>query len=242
MHKHPIIGITSGLNAEETYHSLSICFQTELLKRGCIPVILPLTNDPDILKDICGSVNGVLFSPGCDIDPEYFGEETRSVSGAISPMRDAAELALAKRVHGLPNIPVLGICRGMQVMNVALGGSIYQDLEHDFPSPVLAHRQKQPSCYPSHRVSIKQDTLLSSILGKEALRVNSLHHQAARDVPDGLQASAYSSDGVIEAVESISHPFYLGLQWHPERTTAADRESNLIFDAFCLAAHKSQAL
>ena len=142
------------------------------------------------------------------------------------------EIPLARILHEKRSKPVLGICRGMQVMNVALGGSIYQDIEADYGRPALAHRQKQNSSWPSHEAAIARGTRLACIIGRDAIRVNSIHHQAVKEAAEGLRVNAVAPDGIIEGFESLTHPFYLGVQWHPERLWQKDETAAAIFRAF----------
>lgn len=231
----PLIGLTPSLNDDESRISLSRCFIDAIVAVGGMPVILPMTGDAALLMETVERCDGVLFTGGGDIDPRAFGQDTRPCCGGISVERDAMEIPLAKLLHARHDKPVLGVCRGEQIINVALGGTVYQDIPTDCPTARLAHRQKMPARYGAHSVTIRRDTKLYSILGTESADVNSLHHQAVDQVAPELAVAALAPDGIIEAVESKTHPFYIGVQWHPEVLAATDAASQAIFRGFVQA-------
>ncbi|MBQ8313962.1 MAG: gamma-glutamyl-gamma-aminobutyrate hydrolase family protein [Clostridia bacterium] len=231
MPKRPLIGITAGLNDQKKYQVLSRYFMEAIIAQGALPVMLPLTTDEDLLHSYVDTLDGFLFSGGADVDPLLFGQWQKPGCGSICPLRDAHELTLAKLLLQRSDKPVLGICRGLQVLNIALGGDIYQDLPSEYEGELIAHRQKQPSYYPSHPVSVTEGSLLHRISVKTELMVNSLHHQALHRM-GAWQACATAPDGVIEAAERLQHPFFLGVQWHPERLYESDPAANALFAAF----------
>ncbi len=231
----PVIGITPGFRDEEHSLVLNKGYADALLAAGAVPVLLPLTEDPGVLQSCIELCDGFLFSGGPDIDPCLYDEMQLPDCGAISPLRDGMELALAKLLVARDDKPVLGICRGFQVLNVALGGDLYQDLPAQFPHQVLAHRQNQPAWYPSHDVVITMSSLLDMIIHASKIRVNSLHHQAVRRLGRDFVPCAVATDGVIEAAALEHHPFFLGVQWHPERTYQTDDASIALFRAFAEA-------
>lgn len=234
MTKRPLIGITAGLNDQEKYQTLSRYFMEAILAQGGMPVMLPLTTDEDVLSGYLEMLDGVLFSGGGDVDPMTFGEYQHPACGAICPLRDEHELTLARLLLERGNLPALGICRGVQVMNIALGGDIYQDLPSEYPGTLIAHRQKQPAQYAAHPVEVAEGSLLARITGQKHLMVNTLHHQAIRKL-GAWQACATAPDGVIEAAEMKEHPFFLGVQWHPERLYEEDKAAASLFAAFVQA-------
>lgn len=215
--KKPLIGITPQLNENGDYvcrHHYIDC----VLKAGGMPLVLPL-DDVESAVDLC---DGFLFSGGPDIDPQIFGEEKLECCGRISAPRDQYELSLLPVVLQRSK-PILAICRGIQVLNVALGGTLYQDLPAQRPSGVC-HRMTVVSSDVIHGIEIIDNTPLRNLLGREHTMVNSYHHQAIKDLGDGLDIAALSEDGVIEGVYLTTQPFCLGLQWHPERLEGADTD------------------
>ena len=230
MNKQPLIGVTSHLNSEETYQTINVEFMNSLLAAGALPVLLPLTGDEAELQAYVERLDGFLFSGGVDVDPVLFGEPQLACCGEISPIRDRNELTLA-RLALAAGKPMLGICRGMQVLNIALGGDVYQDLPTQFGEGLLGHRQKQKAQYPSHSVAVAEGSMLGRLTGRTQLMVNSLHHQAVRKL-GAWQQCAVAPDGVVEAAEGAGQTFLLGLQWHPERLWRTDPAEFAIFQGF----------
>lgn len=198
---------------------------------GGIAVLLPLDMGREMLEEVLDRFDGFLLSGGPDIDARYFGEENLKFGGKISPYRDAAEIKLARAAVELGK-PLLAICRGLQVLNVALEGTLYQDIHSQLKDrELLKHWQEAPDWYPAHDVKLEKDTKLRSCFRKESLGVNSYHHQAVKAVGKGLGITAVSSDGIIEALEHESHRFAVGVQWHPEMMWREDREYLKLFEA-----------
>lgn len=231
MSHRPMIGITAGLNDQKKYHTLNRSFMEAITHQGALPVMLPLTDDEALLRSYAEQLDGFLLSGGEDVDPLLFGQYQKPACGSICPQRDRHELLLTKILLERGDKPVFGVCRGLQVMNIALGGDIYQDLPSEYDGELIAHRQKQEACYPSHPVKVEKDSLLMRITGREELMVNSLHHQALRHA-NAWNFCALSPDGVIEAAELPGHPFFLGVQWHPERLWDHDEAQFNLFKAF----------
>ena len=229
--KRPLIGLVTGLNKEETYLIVNNGYVRALEAAGALPVVLPLTADPEELEACIEQMDGILITGGGDIDPECYGEHTLPACGGIDTERDAMEIAIAKLLAIHPEVPTLGVCRGCQVLNVALGGTMYQDIPSQVPT-AIAHRQKQPERYPAHPVDVAAETKLAAIVGAGELRVNSLHHQAIKDVAPSLICTAKAPDGIVEAIEMPAHPFFVGVQWHPERMWKNDAPSLALFRAF----------
>ena len=231
--KKPVIGITPSHNTENDDISLRPTYLRAILAAGGVPVVLPLEAGDDDLKMFAHMFDGFLFSGGPDPHPFLFGEETQANCGNASIPRDTMELALLKAVMNVRK-PILGICRGAQIINVGLGGTIYQDIpsqtERSFP---IAHKQPFPYPVPSHHVTVLKDSLLAGIAaGQTELAVNSFHHQAVQTPAPGLTVSAYAPDGIIEAVEMQDYPYLLGVQWHPEHMWPKDRAAANIFKSF----------
>jgi putative glutamine amidotransferase len=182
---------------------------------GGLPLMIPLTRDPELLEEYFRALDGLLLPGGMDVDPVHYGEEPHRLLEEVDPVRDETELYLARRALK-EDLPILGVCRGEQLLNVAAGGSLFQDIAAQSPQEVIRHFQDFAQEWPSHSVDVKPDTLLGSIIPERNLRVNSYHHQAVRRIAPGFQVCATAPDGVVEAIESTRHAFALGVQWHPE--------------------------
>jgi len=211
-----VIGITCDIQEavkEEAKYFLRQAYVKAVIVAGGLPLLLP--NLPADLVDKCLDIlSGIIFSGGGDVAPNYFGQQPSSHLGRVEPQRDASELLLAK-VAWERRLPMLGICRGMQVVNIALGGNIWQDLQ-EVPGPVLQHDQDAPFSYPSHEV-ILEPGCFGNLIKAKKLMVNSFHHQSVKEVGQGLIVTARSSDGIIEALEAKApDQCCLCLQWHPE--------------------------
>lgn len=220
----PIIGITGNYNYDDDFFWLKNYYVSSINKVGATALILPPADEEEIINHYINICNGFLFSGGGDIDPYYWGEMPDRRLGEINPIRDNFEYKLAKKVLG-GTLPILGICRGCQLLNVAMGGNLIQDINSR-----LSHVQKAPRDYRFHAIVIEEGSLLNKIIKSPSIRVNSFHHQAIKKLGAGLKVSATAPDGIIEAVESKDHPFVLGVQWHPECLT--DKNSYLLFRAF----------
>lgn len=226
----PIIGITSDL--EGRHLSVSMDNINSVVGAGAVPIVLPNLLDEENIDLLVEKMDGLLITGGNDVDPTLFGEEPHPNLGSVYPERDAFEISIIKKALDL-NKPILAICRGCQVLSIAAGGDIYQDIHAQYPGTLLQHSQKAPIWHASHFVDVKKDSLLFDITQTEKFKVNSFHHQAVRKIPDGFDICASSSDGVIEAFESKKNSFVIGVQWHPEcMTVKKDGPSLSIFDAF----------
>lgn len=233
----PVIGITCSHELENNRYFIPIAYVNALVAAGACPVLLPPMDTRLIIR--LNFLQGVVFSGGNDVDPVHFGEEPIPGNGEVSPDRDVFELALA-RMCLRENIPFLAICRGMQVVNIAAGGDIYQDI-HTQAAKVLKHMQQSPRWHASHGVEVKQSSLVQKAYGGKLTRVNSFHHQAVRQVAPGFQVVATSQDGLVEAIESPEHPFAVGVQWHPEAMWQRHPEHLGPFKALARSAGKGTA-
>lgn len=235
----PLIGISGSMNADETTSYLLRNYMRAVLSGGAAPVLLSPDLDDCALDACLSRLDGLLLAGGNDVAPSLFGQLPIDELGEVNPLRDHFEIRLIQRAQAL-HMPVLGICRGVQIMNVALGGTLWQDLSSQYRTAdgrkPMCHRQTCPGGYPSHRVRVSSGTLLSTILPSEQAEVNSFHHQAVADVAPALRICAVAEDGVIEGVECPSLPFFLGVQWHPERTFETDAASQALFSALAQAA------
>lgn len=221
----PIIGITIGGDSTGDF-CLRRKYCAVILRAGGIPLILPPMG-----KASCalGIVNGLLLTGGGDIAPRLCGitDYDPVLLCDPNPERDEYELELARLAYER-DIPTLGICRGLQIQNAALGGSLHFHVD--------GHEQKRSREQPSHTVHISEDSLLHRLVGTRELEVNSLHHQAVRDCAEGLSVCAVAEDSVVEAAEATGKRFYMGVQWHPEHMDTF--ASNVIFAALCAAAER----
>jgi putative glutamine amidotransferase len=236
----PIIGITPDYSdgvrkdsrspGEPTYF-LRARYVDVIKDLGGIPFLLPITKDPKLQADLLNRIDGLLITgSGPDLDPRLYGERPTARFKIMSEERAGFELGLAKRALKR-NQPVLGICGGLQLLNVAMGGSLIQDIPAQSKAP-LTHRQENAATRTSHSVRIIPKTRLSRILRVDRLKVNSSHHQAAKRVAPGFVVSAVAPDGIIEALESPAHRFVIGVQWHPEFLYRKDQASRRLFKSF----------
>jgi len=228
----PVIGITGNFNEAEKEYCLRDYYVLSIHKAGGTAIILPPVEEEGIINDYTGICDGFIFSGGGDIDPHYWGELPEKTLGDINPLRDYFELMLAQKAFK-HHLPALGICRGCQILNVAKGGSLIQDIHSR-----MSHQQKAPRSYPFHAIVIKKDTILEGIVKNKSIRVNSFHHQAVKKTGPGMRISACAPDDTIEAIESTEHPFFLGVQWHPE--CLPDKFSLYLFEALVEAARHSK--
>ena len=209
----PIIGLTGNFRDGDC--TLAEGYYQSVLKAGGTPFILPPFEETDALIQALESIDGLLLTGGADINPLYLKEEPIKELHGINPRRDYQELMLTKLAADR-QIPILGICRGIQTLMAALGGTLYQDIHSQMEGTRIKHDQDLDRSYASHTVTIEKGTLLHRLFQTDTLAVNSFHHQAVKGVAPGFQVCAYSSDGVIEAVESTAYKSILGVQWHPE--------------------------
>lgn len=204
------VGITCNRVGSE--NRLSQAYVGAVAKTGAVPLLIPVCGTPRLWRKTAEAADALLLSGGGDPDAVHYGEEAMPAQGYVQPERDGMEIYLA-RYALQTGMPVLGICRGAQIMAIAAGGKLWQDLAG---IEKIQHDQRAPRNYPIHRVTVREGSLLFRITGKKVLRVNSLHHQAIRFPGRGMSVSAAAADGIIEAVEMPGHPFALGVQWHPE--------------------------
>jgi len=228
MNKLPIIGVTPLWDAERKSVWMLPDYLEGIKAAGGIPVVLPIEmseKDADRIVETC---DGFLFTGGQDVAPELYGMKDATGTIIPSPERDRLEMLLLEKALQADKA-VLGICRGLQFINVFLGGTLWQDLPSQHPSDMV-HRQGKPYGVPTHKVMLEGD--LKTLLGKDILEVNTLHHQAVKDLADDLTPMAVAPDGLIEAARMMSKRFVLAVQWHPEYMFKTDADSLAIFSCF----------
>jgi putative glutamine amidotransferase len=228
----PFIGITMRHELETERFYLARQYGEAVAAAGGVPVHIPLIPDPELIGAVVGRLDGVLL-PGSasDVDPLRYGREPHARLGPVHPLKDETDLLVLKEAEAR-RLPLLAICFGMQVWNVYRGGSLIQDIASEVPQ-AHKHEQGAPRERPSHHIRIGQESLLAGLAGEAGALVNSHHHQALGQIGEGLQASAWSTDGLVEAVEEMGEGRWsLGVQWHPEIGWEKDRLSTNIFKAF----------
>jgi putative glutamine amidotransferase len=206
-----------------------------IVQAGGTPLLVP-PDLPAAQRDaLLSRLDGILLSGGGDIDPALYGMETTPKVTNISPARDSTEIWMLKAAAS-KGLPFLGICRGLQVINVALGGTLYTDIATQRPNAIKHdYYPESPRDLRPHTVAIEPESRLCRILGLTETPVNSLHHQGIRDLAEPLQPAAFAPDGLVESIELPEHPFGLGVQWHPEWLTAY-APMRALFRAFVEAA------
>lgn len=244
MNRYPLIGISGSISKDEKELFLPSCYTNALMIAGAMPVLLSPTMNDGMLSACLESLDGVLLAGGNDVAPDMYGHDPINELGEVNPARDHFEGRLV-RMAAERHMPVLGICRGIQSMNVAMGGTLWQDIPSQYRTVQgekgLAHSQTRADFYTSHRVVIEKGTLLDRVISKEEIWVNSFHHQAVRDPAPGMNVVARATDGLIEAIEHPTLPFFLGVQWHPERYFDRDQTAMALFSAFVDAAKVHQS-
>jgi putative glutamine amidotransferase len=234
----PVIGLTldhepPGGWSKFPWYAIRENYCNAVRHAGGLPILLP--HDPEAAADYADRIDGLIITGGgFDVDPSLFGAETRHSTVKTKDRRTAFELAATRIALGR-DMPVLGICGGQQLLNVALGGTLIQHIPDEVPG-ALPHRQPNPRDEPGHDVRVISGTLLHRIAGAEHLAVNSAHHQAVKAAGPGVVIDAVAGDGVVEGIEDPRRRFCLGVQWHPEfEINEADRR---IFRAFVEAAFR----
>lgn len=232
----PIIGIGSDVlyvEGERERVFVYVTYVDALRRAGAVPVLIP--PQPENAVELAQGLDGILLAGGEDCDPELYGQERHpKVVDLLDVRRQSNDLTLAK-VAREKGIPTLGICLGLQVMNVAGGGTLVQDIDSAMETEI--QHASLPQDRVRHDVIIEQGTRLASMVPAAELNVNSSHHQAVSAVADGLRVTAHAPDGVVEGLEDPKHPFYIGVQWHPE-DMAGEGSAGMLFGAFVEAARK----
>ncbi len=231
----PLIGIGSDIEPEGR-RDRAFAYSTyidSLRRAGAIPVLIP--PQPENVNDLLAGLDGIVLAGGYDCDPQLYGEQPHPSIEMMDRRRQENDLTLAKAARDR-GIPTLGICLGLQVMNVANGGSLIQDIHSELQTAI--EHVSEPEDRARHDVTLEEGTRLRSILtGPKTINVNSSHHQAIKDVARGFRVTAEAPDGVVEGLEDPEHPFYMGVQWHPE-DMPGEATASALFLAFVEAARK----
>ena len=233
----PLIGVTSSITVlkvpERAY--VNSAYLHAVQRAGGVPVVLPPQLSAASLERLARGLDGLLLTGGGDIDPAVFGEAAHPTVCEVAPARDTLELS-AVRIALDRRLPILAICRGIQLLNVALGGTLFQDVGSD-PGTQLQHGQQEPRDQPTHKVQVKAGSRLAETLGTDELEVNSMHHQAVRALGAGLLAVAWAPDQLIEGLElADASRFVLGVQWHPEELVSHSEPARRLFAALVQSA------
>ena len=244
----PVIGVTPDFNAgdrpeiggrEPTYFLRARYIQA-IEELGGVPLILPLVAEPGSRRRLLDTLDGLMITgSGPDLSPLLYGEHQRYKFLLVSERRADFELELVHQAR-IRDLPLLAICGGMQTVNVACGGSLYQDIPSQLQN-TLDHRQKAKAIHVSHPVAVTPKSLLKKIVNKSTLMVNSSHHQAVKKVAPSLITSAVAPDGIVEAIESPKHRFLLAIQWHPEFLFERHAAHRRLFEALLRAARRTRA-
>ncbi len=236
--KKPLVGITASclyesslplfLGYERMYSNTD--YINAVLLAGGVPVILPILEDEDLIKFQLENLGGIIIMGGFDVSPQFFNEEPHSSLGRVLPKRDIYELALIKMAKD-KKIPLLGICRGLQIMNVAFGGTLYQDLSLIKRDVQIKHDQNANPTILTHSIKTEKDSIMHKVYGDKGL-VNSFHHMAVKDVARGFRVTAKAPDQIVEAIEYEGDQFIMGVQFHPEMTAFKYEPSLNLFKEF----------
>jgi putative glutamine amidotransferase len=244
MHR-PLIGVTAGeiFNRDHPWapvvYGQGYTYIDSIIRAGGTPFILPITRDEEVINDICSRIDGLLLSGGNDVSPSMYGEKARPETKDFSENRDQFEKAVLGKILA-DDKPVLGICRGMQFLNVYFSGSLHQHIPHDLPGSLNHEISSQEGQFDhlAHPIKLERSSKLRKILGKDSLYSNTHHHQAVKEVGGGLRIVARSEDNIVEAIESEDARFVIGIQAHPESLGHVVPEWNKLFEAFVNKSNK----
>ena len=243
--RRPLIGITCARGSGGTWRENTLGHFSEfvydvycqgVLSSGGVPVLIPTCQDRTSITKLCRTLDGLVLSGGVDVHPRHYRQEPAPGLRNIDEVRDNMELELTRQALAF-DMPLLAICRGIQLLNVSLGGTLYQDIASQTGGSIL-HSPAADRDVATHTVKIQPDTILHAIVKRRTLWVNSQHHQAIHELAASLLASAHARDGLIEAVEAPDKCFTVGVQWHPEGLWQKDTAAKKLFKALVKAAGK----
>ncbi|WP_017380238.1 gamma-glutamyl-gamma-aminobutyrate hydrolase family protein [Paenisporosarcina sp. TG-14] len=236
----PIVGITAEVLEDGSYFMPPV-YPNAITQAGGIPLLIPLIPGED-LEAMCEQIDALFVTGGEDIDPAYYDQVPHVDLGKIAPRIDAMEYALIQKILELDK-PYIGVCRGLHMLNVATGGTLYQSIHSQREEPVMQHKQQAERTHRSHPIEVEKDSRMYKILKEDKFKVNSYHHQACNEVKSPLKIVARAADGIIEGVESTEHSFVFAFQWHPEEFAQIDDEpSKRLFKSYIDAAKKRKSL
>lgn len=230
--QHPIIGILGAVD-NDIITRLQNTYTRAIEFSGGAPILLPYVKNDKSIDTFVNICDGFLFTGGVDINPLRYKEKIKSTCGDIQNYRDELEFKAFEKIYPTGK-PIMAICRGAQLVNVALGGTLYQDISTEIHTSVY-HIQSEPKSSPSHKVKILTDTPLKNLLSDGQISVNSFHHQAIKELGDGLRVMALADDGIIEAVYSTEKRYIRAYQWHPECLFEIDKSNCALFEDFTAA-------
>lgn len=229
--RRPVIGV-SDASKDGKNAAVPRSYIDAVLQAGGVPVVMPMMYDEEKVLELLNTMDGIIFAGGGDFDPAYYNERPIPQMGKINVPRDEFEMKLV-RLAAERSIPILGICRGLQLINIAFGGSLYQDLPAQYYDRSIRHRQTQPSSESSHAVYVEDNTIFSTIVKERMLMVNSSHHQAIKKVAQGFRVAGKSPDEIVEVIEKVDGDnWILGVQFHPEARVMEDYTMRRIFQCF----------
>jgi putative glutamine amidotransferase len=241
----PIIGITCSRSVDGRWSDYSLghfmefafdAYSQAVLNCGGAPLLVPITQDRRSLAAVCGCINGLILSGGPDINPRFYKEEPRQGLQDVDAAQDEMELELTRQALAA-EVPILGICRGLQLVNVAMGGTLYQDIARQVPK-ACNHAPRADRSVVSHKIRIEPGTRLQNIIQRRNLWVNSKHHQAVKKTAPGLTITAVATDGIIEALEASDRTYVVAVQWHPEGLWQKEVSARKLFASLVDAACK----
>ena len=235
----PIIGILAEVE-DNRYSGVRNAYVSAIECAGGLPLLIPYVTDEATISEYVSLSDGIFFTGGADIDPSIYGEMPSPDLGKLQKRRDELEIRIFSEAIKT-RVPILGICRGMQMINAALGGTLFQDIPTEYDTPIK-HKQIEGDFEPSHSVNITEGTPLAALVEKKRMCANSFHHQAIKTLGAGLHVSAHADDGMIEAVYLDEERYLRAYQWHPERLNKTDSDNRKIFEDFISAAKEYKAV